>query len=152
MSASPSRSAAGPRVVGRGQLDRPHAQSDVPRVGAEQTLQRPRQGDRVVHDALSVGASIDYGWVQNTSTSPSAKWYGVALYGTYALNDQFHVSVRPEYLADKDGYLTGAPAKRPTLLSGKGTRPTRPRRSPKERPVMPRLASRRPSTRGCRSR
>ncbi len=60
-------------------------------------------------DALSVGASIDYGWVQSTDTSPSAKWYGVALYGTYAINDQFHVSVRPEYLADKDGYLTGAP-------------------------------------------
>ncbi|HEX4378327.1 MAG TPA: outer membrane beta-barrel protein [Steroidobacteraceae bacterium] len=60
-------------------------------------------------DTLSVGASVDYGWVQNTSTSPSAKWYGVALYGTLALNDQFHVSLRPEYLADKDGYLSGAP-------------------------------------------
>jgi Putative beta-barrel porin-2, OmpL-like. bbp2 len=61
-----------------------------------------------VSDPLSVGASLDYGWVQNTASTPSAKWYGVALYANYALNDQFHVALRPEYLADKDGYLTAS--------------------------------------------
>jgi hypothetical protein len=59
-----------------------------------------------VIDPLSLGASVDYGWVQSTDTSPSAKWYGVALYANYSINDQFHVALRPEYLADKDGYLT----------------------------------------------
>ena len=59
-------------------------------------------------DAISVGGSVDYGWVESTAGNPSADWWGVALYGTYTFSDQFHVSLRPEYLADRKGYLTFA--------------------------------------------
>jgi hypothetical protein len=38
----------------------------------------------------------------------SATWNGAALYGNYAINDQWRVSVRIEYLDDKDGLPTGA--------------------------------------------
>jgi hypothetical protein len=37
----------------------------------------------------------------------SASWDGAALYVNYAINDQFRLSVRGEYLHDKDGFLTG---------------------------------------------
>jgi hypothetical protein len=37
-----------------------------------------------------------------------ASWNGAALYVNYAISDQFRVSVRGEYLDDKDGYVTGA--------------------------------------------
>jgi hypothetical protein len=56
--------------------------------------------------ALTLVGSVDYGWVQDTSTTPSASWYGVALYANYAFNDLWRVSLRPEYLDDRDGYLT----------------------------------------------
>jgi hypothetical protein len=56
--------------------------------------------------ALQLVGSVDYGWVKDTSTTPSASWYGFALYANYAFNDQWRVSVRPEYLDDRDGYLT----------------------------------------------
>ena len=34
-------------------------------------------------------------------------WNGAAFYTNYALNDQWRVSVRLEYLDDKDGFVTG---------------------------------------------
>lgn len=59
-----------------------------------------------VTSALTVIGSADYGWVQDTSSTPSASWWGVAAYGNYALNDLWRVSIRAEYLDDRDGYLT----------------------------------------------
>ena len=56
--------------------------------------------------ALTLVGSFDYGAVQSTSVSPSATWYGVSLYANYAINDLWRVSLRPEYLDDRDGYLT----------------------------------------------
>jgi hypothetical protein len=38
----------------------------------------------------------------------SASWNGAALYVNYAFNDQWRVSLRGEYLDDKDGFKTGA--------------------------------------------
>ena len=37
-----------------------------------------------------------------------ASWNAAALYVNYAINDQFRVSLRGEYLDDQDGYVTGA--------------------------------------------
>lgn len=37
-----------------------------------------------------------------------ASWNAAALYVNYAINDQFRVSLRGEYLDDKDGFVTGA--------------------------------------------
>jgi hypothetical protein len=56
--------------------------------------------------ALTLVGSVDYGSVQSTSLTPSASWYGVALYGSYAINDFWRVSLRGEYFDDRDGYLT----------------------------------------------
>jgi Putative beta-barrel porin-2, OmpL-like. bbp2 len=56
--------------------------------------------------ALTLVGSVDYGSVQSTSLTPSASWYGVALYGNYAINDLWRVSLRGEYFDDRDGYLT----------------------------------------------
>ncbi len=40
-------------------------------------------------------------------TLSSASWNAMALYANYAFNDQWRVSVRGEYLDDKDGFVTG---------------------------------------------
>jgi hypothetical protein len=56
--------------------------------------------------AFTLVGSVDYGWLDSTSASPSASWWGVALYANYALTDQWRVSLRPEYLDDRDGYLS----------------------------------------------
>jgi hypothetical protein len=56
--------------------------------------------------ALTLVGSLDYGTVKSTAFSPSASWYGIALYENYAINDLWRVSVREEYLNDQDGYLT----------------------------------------------
>src|SRR3954470_8801349 len=37
-----------------------------------------------------------------------ASWNAAALYVNYAINDQFRVSLRGEYLDDEDGFVTGA--------------------------------------------
>ena len=37
-----------------------------------------------------------------------ASWNAAALYVNYAINDQFRVSLRGEYLDDQDGFVTGA--------------------------------------------
>jgi len=41
-------------------------------------------------------------------TLHDASWNAAALYVNYAINDQWRVSLRGEYLDDSDGYLTGA--------------------------------------------
>jgi len=52
---------------------------------------------------------INFDWDQQkfADGSPSASWNAAALYGNYAFNDQWRVSVRVEYLDDKDGFVTG---------------------------------------------
>jgi predicted porin len=63
-----------------------------------------------VTSALTLILNIDANEWKNalTATGDSAKWYGGALYANYAINDQWRVSVRGEYLKDKDGFLTGS--------------------------------------------
>jgi Putative beta-barrel porin-2, OmpL-like. bbp2 len=56
--------------------------------------------------AFTLVGSVDYGNVGSTSFTPSASWYGAALYGNYAVSDLWRVSVRGEYFDDRDGYLT----------------------------------------------
>jgi Putative beta-barrel porin-2, OmpL-like. bbp2 len=43
--------------------------------------------------------------------SSDAKWSGLAAYVNYAINDQWRLSLRGEYVDDKDGYLTGTDQK-----------------------------------------
>jgi hypothetical protein len=57
---------------------------------------------------LTVIANVDYD-KQDFRDGGSATWYGAALYANYALNDAWRVSVRGEYLDDKDGFNFGAP-------------------------------------------
>jgi len=65
-----------------------------------------------VTSALSVVLNFD--WDQQQGVFDAAgfqhddSWNGAALYVNYAINDQFRVSVRGEYLDDTDGFVTGA--------------------------------------------
>jgi hypothetical protein len=61
-------------------------------------------------DALSLALSYDWG-KQQQKTGPDLDWDGVAAYVNYAFNGQWRVSVRAEYLDDKDGFNTGTPQK-----------------------------------------
>jgi hypothetical protein len=59
--------------------------------------------------ALSVILNFDWNKQDNAFfTNTSATWNGAALYVNYAINDQWRVSVRGEYLDDKDKFLTGS--------------------------------------------
>jgi hypothetical protein len=61
-------------------------------------------------DALTFILSYDWGQQkQHISGDPSLDWNGAAFYTNYALNDQWRVSLRLEYLDDKEGspLLTG---------------------------------------------
>jgi hypothetical protein len=61
-------------------------------------------------DALTLILSYDWGQQkQHVSGSPSLDWNGAAFYANYALNDQWRVSFRLEYLDDEEGspLLTG---------------------------------------------
>jgi hypothetical protein len=61
-----------------------------------------------VTSALSVVLNFDYNKQDNAFTDgSSASWNGAALYVNYAINDQWRVSLRGEYLDDKDGFLAG---------------------------------------------
>jgi hypothetical protein len=64
-------------------------------------------------DALSLIVSYDWGKQERSNNLPSQSWNGVAAYANYALSDQWRVSVRAEYLNDKDGLaaLTGTAQK-----------------------------------------
>jgi Putative beta-barrel porin-2, OmpL-like. bbp2 len=65
---------------------------------------------------------VNFDWdEQQFPTAPSATWSGAALYVNYALNDRWRLSVRGEYLDDKDGFNfggTGQTVKEGTLTVG----------------------------------
>jgi hypothetical protein len=59
--------------------------------------------------ALSIILNFDWNKQDNAFVDgTSATWNGAALYVNYGINDQWRVSVRGEYLDDKDGFLTGS--------------------------------------------
>jgi hypothetical protein len=62
-------------------------------------------------DSLTFILNYDYGKqdnaVETETGSTSAKWSGLAGYVNYGINDNWKVSLRAEYLDDKDGYRTG---------------------------------------------
>jgi hypothetical protein len=61
-----------------------------------------------VTEALSFVLSFDWGQQkQHASGAPDLDWNGAAFYTNYAFNDQWRVSVRLEYLDDKEGFVTG---------------------------------------------
>jgi hypothetical protein len=55
---------------------------------------------------------VNFDWDQQDqpggvgSTTPTATWDGVAAYANYQFNPEWRVSLRAEYLDDKDGFLT----------------------------------------------
>lgn len=61
-------------------------------------------------DALSFVVSYDWGRQEQVTGSDLA-WNGLAGYVNVALNDQWRLSVRAEYLDDKDGFQTGTAQK-----------------------------------------
>jgi Putative beta-barrel porin-2, OmpL-like. bbp2 len=59
-------------------------------------------------DALTLVLTFDWGkQKQQKSGAPDLNWNGAAFYTNYALNEQWRVSVRVEYLDDKEGFVTG---------------------------------------------
>jgi len=59
-------------------------------------------------DALTLVLSYDWGkQEQHTAGDRTLDWNGVAFYTNYALSDQWRVSLRVEYLDDKDGFVSG---------------------------------------------
>ena len=59
-------------------------------------------------DALTFVVSYDWGkQEQHVAGDPNLDWNGAALYTNYALNDQWRVSLRLEYLDDKEGFVSG---------------------------------------------
>jgi hypothetical protein len=50
----------------------------------------------------------DKGLIDQAGALHDASWNAAALYVNYAINDQFRVSLRGEYLDDTDGFVTGA--------------------------------------------
>ena len=61
-----------------------------------------------VTDALTLALSYDWGkQKQHTAGDPDLNWNGAALYTNYALNDQWRMSLRLEYLNDKEGFVSG---------------------------------------------
>ena len=66
-----------------------------------------------VTSALSLVLNFDWdqqqdGLIDDAGVLHDASWNAAALYVNYAINDQFRVSVRGEYLDDTDGFVTGA--------------------------------------------
>jgi hypothetical protein len=58
-------------------------------------------------DALSFVLSYDWGkQQQHAADAPDFDWNGLAAYVNYAFNQEWRVSLRAEYLDDKDGLLT----------------------------------------------
>jgi predicted porin len=63
-----------------------------------------------VTSQLSLVLNFDYDKQENAFTDGSdASWHAAALYVNYAINDQWRVSIRGEYLDDQDGFVTGVP-------------------------------------------
>lgn len=61
-------------------------------------------------DALTLILSYDWG-KQEQNLLPNLQWNGLAGYVNYAINSLWRVSVRAEYLDDKDGFNTGTAQK-----------------------------------------
>ncbi len=58
-------------------------------------------------DALTFVLSYDWGrQQQHTAGYATLAWNGAAFYANYAISDQWRVSLRVEYLDDKNGYVT----------------------------------------------
>jgi len=60
--------------------------------------------------ALSFVASFDWG-KQAEVAGPDLKWDGIAGYVNYQFNSEWRVSLRGEYLDDKDGFVSGVAQK-----------------------------------------
>ncbi len=64
-----------------------------------------------VSDSLTLILSYDYGSQKNSAllneSVGTSKWSGLAAYLNYAIDDQWRVSLRGEYMDDQDGFLTG---------------------------------------------
>jgi len=60
-------------------------------------------------DALSFVLNYDWGQQEQSNGLPNLDWNGLAAYVNYTLSDKWRVSVRAEYLDDKDGFFTGTP-------------------------------------------
>ena len=59
-------------------------------------------------DALTFVLSYDWGKQKlHAAGYPDLDWNGAAFYTNYALNDQWRVSLRLEYLDDKEGFVSG---------------------------------------------
>ncbi len=58
-------------------------------------------------DALSFTANVDVMSKADYRASTTAKANGIALYANYALNDQYTLSARGEYIDDQQGMLSG---------------------------------------------
>jgi hypothetical protein len=68
--------------------------------------------------ALTFILSYDWGrQQQHAAGAPDLDWNGAAFYTNYALSDQWRVSLRLEYLDDKDGFVTATDV-RQTLKEG----------------------------------
>jgi hypothetical protein len=83
--------------------------------GKEPSFDAPRSfldfvGAYSITDALTVALSYDWG-KQEQVAGADLKWDGVAAYVNYAINTQWRVSLRGEYVDDKDGFITGTPQK-----------------------------------------
>ena len=63
-------------------------------------------GSYSLTDALSVALSYDWG-KQQQHIGPDLNWDGMAGYVNFAFNSAWRISVRAEYLNDKDGFNTG---------------------------------------------
>jgi hypothetical protein len=70
-------------------------------------------------DALTFILSYDWGkQQQHASGDPDLDWDGVAFYTNYAINDQWRLSLRLEYLDDKDGFVAALPGTPQKLKEG----------------------------------
>jgi hypothetical protein len=59
--------------------------------------------------ALTLIANIDFDEQESAlAGGGTARWAGIAAYANYAFNTQWRVSLRGEYLDDRDGFLTGS--------------------------------------------
>jgi hypothetical protein len=76
---------------------------------------QPYDGERALIDVVaSYNATsaltliVNFDWdEQQFPSAPSASWNGAALYVNYALSDAWRISLRGEYLDDKDGFNFG---------------------------------------------
>jgi hypothetical protein len=84
-----------------------------------------------ITDALTVILNFDWGKQKNGvldgdgAIIGDAKWTGLAGYVNYTINDTWHVSLRGEYLDDKDGYRTGTVQKWKEVTATLGYAPTK---------------------------